>query len=195
MPPGARCCNLAEVLPDGKILWWVSSCHQLYLFYRCGFIRNVFCAPNILGPIAIIIIAGAALGSEAGFLTGAMTAFVSNFIFGQGPWTPWQVFAFGMAGFLAGILFERGILKKTRLPLCIFGAVVVMLVVGPILDTCTLFTMSSAMGGASAAAIYLSGLPVNATLAVATVLTLLLVSQPMFEKLDRVKMKYGMMEG
>lgn len=151
--------------------------------------------PHFKPVIAIIIIAGAALGSEAGFLTGAMTAFVSNFIFGQGPWTPWQVFAFGMAGFLAGILFERGILKKTRLPLCIFGAVVVMLVVGPILDTCTLFTMSSAMGGASAAAIYLSGLPVNATLAVATVLTLLLVSQPMFEKLDRVKMKYGMMEG
>ena len=53
---------------------------------------------------AIIIITAVAFGPEAGFLTGALTAFVSNFIFGQGPWTPWQMFSWGMIGFLAGLL-------------------------------------------------------------------------------------------
>lgn len=69
-----------------------------------------------------------------------------------------------------------------------------MPVVGPLLDICALFTMGSAVTPEGAAAVYLSGLPVNAVHAAATVLTLLLVSKPMFEKLDRVKIKYGMME-
>ena len=69
-----------------------------------------------------------------------------------------------------------------------------MCVVGPLLDTCALFTMSSVITPESAVAIYLSGLPVNAVHTSATVLTLLLVSKPMFEKLDRVKRKYGMLE-
>ena len=151
-------------------------------------------APHFKPMTAIIIIAGMAFGAEAGFLTGAVSGFVSNFIFGQGPWTPWQMFAFGIAGFLAGLLHRKGLLKKKRLPLCIFGGLMVMLIVGPLLDTCALFTMTSEITKESAGLIYLSGLPVNAIHATATVLTLLLVSGPMFEKLDRIKTKYGMME-
>lgn len=151
--------------------------------------------PHFKPMTAIIIITGIAFGAESGFLAGAVSGFVSNFLFGQGPWTPWQMFAFGIAGFLAGLLYQKGLLKKGKLPLCIFGGLTVMLIVGPLLDTCALFTMSSVITPEGAAAIYLSGLPVNAIHASATVLTLLLVSKPLFEKLDRVKIKYGMMEG
>lgn len=157
---------------------------------RAAFIWVPFFKPLV----GIVIITGIALGPESGFLCGATSGFVSNFIFGQGPWTPWQMFAFGIAGFLAGLLFQKGILKKDKLPLCIFGGVVVMCVVGPLLDTCALFTMSSVVNTASAIGIYLSGLPVNAVQASAVVLTLLLVSRPLFDKLDRIKVKYGMME-
>lgn len=150
--------------------------------------------PHFKPMTAIVIIAGAAFGPEAGFLVGAVSGFVSNFIFGQGVWTPWQMFAFGVAGFLAGLLAKRNILKKKKYPMSVFGGVVTMLVVGPLLDTCTLFTMNSVMTWESAAAIYLSGVPVNVIQTMATVLTLLLVAEPMFEKLDRVKLKYGMME-
>lgn len=150
--------------------------------------------PHFKPMTAIIIITGIAFGAESGFLTGAVSGFVSNFIFGQGPWTPWQMFAYGIAGFLAGLLSRKGLLKKKRLSLCIFGGSVVMLVVGPLLDTCALFTMTSVITKESAVSVYLSGLPVNAVHATATVLTLLM-SEPMFEKLDRIKMKYGMMEG
>lgn len=157
--------------------------------------RSVFIWLPYFKPMtAIIILTGIAFGAEAGFLTGAVSGFVSDFFFGQGPWTPWQMFAFGVAGFLAGFLYRRGFLSKKRLSLCLFGAAVVLLLVGPLLDTCTLFTMSSVIETSNILAVYLAGLPVNAMHALATALTLLLVSKPMLEKLDRVKLKYGMTE-
>ncbi len=151
-------------------------------------------APHFKPMTAIIIIAGMAFGAEAGFVTGAVSGFVSNFIFGQGSWTPWQMFAFGTAGFLAGLLYRKGLLSKKRLPLCVFGAICVMCLVGPLLDTGTLFTMTSEITKESAGLVYISGLPVNAVHAAATFLTLLLFSRPMLEKLERIKIKYGMME-
>ena len=57
-----------------------------------------FMLPQFKPTAAIVIIAGVGLGAEAGFLTGALAGFVSNFFFGQGPWTPWQMFAFGIPG-------------------------------------------------------------------------------------------------
>ncbi len=56
---------------------------------------------------ALIILAGISLGPEAGFLIGAMSRFVCNFYMGQGPWTPWQMFCWGLLGFLAGLAFNR----------------------------------------------------------------------------------------
>jgi energy-coupling factor transport system substrate-specific component len=158
--------------------------------------RAAFIAvPHFKPMTAIIMIAGIAFGPEAGFLTGSLSAFASNFIFGQGPWTPWQMFAFGIAGFLAGLLVRCGWLKPKRWPLTIFGAVCVFCIVGPLLDTCTLFLMTSLPSAASVGAIYLSGMPVNAVHALATALTLAIFAKPMLEKLDRLKLKYGMMEG
>jgi len=56
---------------------------------------------------ALIIISGIALGPEAGFLIGAMARFICNFYEGQGPWTPWQIFCWGILGFLAGLVFNK----------------------------------------------------------------------------------------
>lgn len=151
--------------------------------------------PSFKPMVGIIIIAGMAFGAQAGFLTGAISGFISNFIFGQGPWTPWQMFAFGIAGFLAGILTEKGVLNPAnKIPVTVFGGLTVMLIVGPLLDTCTLFTMSSMVDTTSAAAVYLAGAPFNAVHAVAVMLTLFLLTKPMMEKLTRIKIKYGMME-
>ena len=73
-----------------------------------------FMTPQFKPVVAIVIISGVCFGGEAGFLVGAMTGFVSNFFFGQGPWTPWQMFCFGIIGFLAGILYKKGILKNNK---------------------------------------------------------------------------------
>ena len=151
--------------------------------------------PQFKPMTGIVIISGMAFGPSAGFLTGAVSGFVSNFIFGQGPWTPWQMFAFGVAGFIGGLLKNKGLMKgEKRFSSAVLGGLIVMLITGPILDTCTLFTMSSVVNAASAGAIYLAGVPFNAVHAAATALTILLLGKPMLEKLERIRIKYGLME-
>lgn len=56
---------------------------------------------------ALVVVAGIAMGPEAGFLVGALSRFVCNFYMGQGPWTPWQMFCWGLMGFLAGLAFNK----------------------------------------------------------------------------------------
>jgi energy-coupling factor transport system substrate-specific component len=51
--------------------------------------------PNFKPVTALCILAGVVFGRRAGFMVGALAALVSNFFFGQGPWTPWQMFALG----------------------------------------------------------------------------------------------------
>lgn len=148
--------------------------------------------PYFKPMLGLIMIAGIAQGAEAGFLTGAISAFASNFIFGQGPWTPWQMLAYGVAGFLAGLLTWSRLLPKKPLPLAIFGFLSVMLIVGPLLDTCTVFTMSSMIKPSTIGAVYLSGLPVNLTQAAATALTLFAFAKPMLGILERIQIKYGL---
>src|SRR5665648_760076 len=95
-----------------------------------------FLVPQFKPVVAIVIISGICLGKEAGFLIGAMTGFVSNFIFGQGPWTPWQMFCFGIIGFIAGLLFEKTLVTKTprkrQIVLCIYGGLAAFFIYGGI---------------------------------------------------------------
>lgn len=56
---------------------------------------------------AMVVIAGISMGPEAGFLVGALSRFICNFYLGQGPWTPWQMFSWGLLGFLAGLTFNK----------------------------------------------------------------------------------------
>lgn len=63
---------------------------------------------------AMVILSGVALGPEAGFLIGALSRFVLNFYEGQGPWTPWQMFCWGLLAFLAGLIFNQPGLEKKK---------------------------------------------------------------------------------
>ena len=88
--------------PKARELVIISSLCAIGVVGRTAF----FMLPQFKPVAAIVIISGVAFGGETGFLVGAITAFVSNFFFGQGPWTPWQMFSFGIIGFLAGIMFQ-----------------------------------------------------------------------------------------
>ena len=81
-----------------------------------------FMLPQFKPVMAMTIISGVALGGESGFLVGALSMLVSNMLFSQGVWTPWQMFCMGIIGFLAGVLFRKGLLRRTRGSLCTFGA-------------------------------------------------------------------------
>lgn len=157
-----------------------------------------FMLPSFKPILAIVIIAGVALGKESGFLVGAMAAFVSNFLFGQGPWTPFQMIAMALCGFLAGILFQKYYAKadsftgKRKLPLLIFGAVSVFFLYGAIVDIWTILSLSSHPTMATVIAVYGAATYFNAVHAGATVIFLLLLGGPMLKKLKRVQTKYGM---
>ncbi len=69
--------------------------------------------PGVQPSSFLIIVSGLVFGPQAGFLTGAMTALVSNFFLGQGPWTPWQMLGWGLMGMSAAGLMH---MKGPRLP-------------------------------------------------------------------------------
>ena len=157
--------------------------------------RAAFAMVSFFKPMmGIIMITAIAFGPGAGFLTGAVSGFVSNFIFGQGPWTPWQMFAYGVGGAIAGFLARKGIMsEEKKLPTAMIGYVIVQFIVGPILDTCSMFIMGQNVSKEYALSIYGSGVIPNLIHGIATFLTLFLVCKPMIEKLNRMKLKYGMM--
>ena len=150
--------------------------------------------PQFKPVAAIVIIAGVCLGAQSGFLVGAVSAFVSNFFFGQGPNTPWQMFAFGIIGFLAGLLYERGPLKSKRLSLCIFGGLSTLLLYGGIVNLGTLLISGLPPTLPAYLTVCLGSLPFDLIHAVASIIFLFLISQPMIEKLERIKTKYGLLE-
>ncbi|MDR1512020.1 MAG: ECF transporter S component [Propionibacteriaceae bacterium] len=153
-----------------------------------------FMIPQFKPITAIVIVTGATLGPEAGFLVGAMSGFVSNFFFGQGPWTPWQMFAFGVIGFLAGLVFRRGRLPRRVFPLIAFGAVATFVVYGLLMDTCTIFLWTDRPTWAYALTVYASGVPFNLMHAASTVIFLAVLAKPMVEKIQRLQVKYGLIE-
>lgn len=156
--------------------------------------RVVVLIPNFKPMTAIIMLTGIALGPEAGFLTGAVSAFASNFFFSQGPWTPWQMMGYGFGGFLAGILFFGKKRNHSPAMLAVFGFLTIQLVVGPLLDCCTVFTTESKLSWKFAAAVFAAGVPYNFKHALACAVIMLLFSKPLLEKLERLIVKYGMMD-
>ena len=153
-----------------------------------------FMLPQFKPVVALVIIAGVAFGGESGFLVGAMTGFVSNFFFGQGPWTPYQMFAFGVIGFLAGVFFRKGLLRRTQASLAVFGAFAAVLVYGGIMNPATVMIYQSHPTLTLLLASYLQGIPFDLVHAAATVTFLAIIAKPMLEKLDRIKLKYGLVE-
>ena len=153
-----------------------------------------FMLPQFKPLVAIVIIAAVSFGPEAGFLTGAVATFVSNFFFGQGPWTPWQMFACGIIGFIAGLLFKEGRLPKNRVIICVYGGLATLLIYGVLLNFASLIMWTSEINKANLIAIYASGLPMDMVHAVASVIFLAVLADPMLEKLERIKIKYGLIE-
>ena len=153
-----------------------------------------FMLPEFKPVWAVTIIAGVAFGGETGFLVGAMTMLASNVMFSQGPWTPWQMFAMGIIGFLAGVLFRKGLRRRSRLSLCIFGAMACILIYGGIMNPASALMWAGTLNWGTVLTYYISGFPVDCVHAAATWIFLWFAAEPMLEKLDRIKTKYGLVE-
>ncbi len=153
-----------------------------------------FMLPQFKPVLALVIISGVCFGGESGFLVGAVTAFVSNFFSAQGPWTPWQMFAMGIIGFFAGVIFQKGILQKTRANLCIFGAIAAIGVYGGIMNPASVLMWNPTPTADLILSSFVLGFSFDVIHAASTVFFLWLISPAMIDKLDRIKKKYGLIE-
>ncbi|MCQ2448664.1 MAG: ATP-binding cassette domain-containing protein [Clostridia bacterium] len=151
-----------------------------------------FMLPQFKPVMAVTIISGVALGGEVGFFVGAGTMLVSNILFAQGPWTPWQMFAMGIIGFLAGILFQKRLFIRAKASLCVFGVLAAFVIYGGLMNlSSALIWNAETLNIKILLSYYATGLPMDAVHAGATALFLWFGAEPMLEKLDRIKTKYG----
>ena len=104
------------------------------------------------------------------------------------------MFAMGIMGLLAGILFRKGLLHRDRLSLSVFGGLTTFVIYGGIMNPASILMYQPDPDWKMILTAYLTGVPADAIHAFATVLFLWFLSEPMLEKLDRVKVKYGLIE-
>ncbi len=139
---------------------------------------------------AITAITGFKMGPEAGFLTGAVSAIASNMLFGQGPWTPFQMFTWGIIGYIAGWLGKTS-LMETKIGLILYGIIAGVLF-SFIMDIWTVMSYDGAFSWTRYLQAAGTALPFTLAYAVSNVVFLLLLTKPIGEKLERIQIKYGL---
>lgn len=148
--------------------------------------------PSVQPTTFVIIVAALAFGSEAGFIIGAVAAIVSNLFLGQGPWTPWQMFCWGMVGATAGWLRHTPLLRS-RLGLCAFGLVWGFLF-GWIMNIWSLISMPDALSWKLVVLAYIQSFYFDLAHALANVFFLGTMGVGWLKVLSRLQRKYGLME-
>lgn len=148
--------------------------------------------PDCKPVSAICILAGAVFGRRCGFMVGALAALVSNFFFGQGPWTPWQMYGWGLVGYLAGVLADAGVFERFWQAVYAYGFCSALLY-GVILDSWHVIGYVSPLTWQGALLAYGAGMPFNVVHGVATVAFLLVIWAPWRRKLERIRAKYALM--
>lgn len=181
--------------------------------------------PSFKPVSAIAIIAGAAFGRRSGFMVGAIAALVSNFFFGQGPWTPWQMYGWGLIGYLGGVLAQLGAFDGVRQ---VFGRVrvepgapdapgsdsrqafakaivgLIPLVVwgfasgyvyGFVLNIWSIVGFYHPQSIGQALIVYAAALPFDTTHGIATAVFLVALYGPWMRKLARIRKKYALLGG
>lgn len=144
----------------------------------------------LLKPVtAMVILAALYLGKEAGFLVGAGAAVISNFLFGQGPWTVFQMLAWGLIGFFAGIL-SQPLLRSKALLLC-YGAVT-GIAYSMLMDVWTVLWHYEGFSMGYYTAALLTALPYTLLYVGGNLLFLWLLAKPVGHKLQRIRIKYGL---
>ena len=143
----------------------------------------------IFKPVtAIVVLCAVYLGPQAGFYTGSVAALLSNFLFGQGPWTPFQMLGWGLIGLFAGLLSRP--LGKSRVLLLLYG-VLAGVAFSAVMDVWSVLWASGALHVEGYTAALITALPHTALYAASNVIFLAVFAKPIGDKLQRIKIKYG----
>lgn len=148
--------------------------------------------PSVQPVSAIVILSAYVFGAEAGFIIGAVAALVSNIYFGQGPWTPWQMFAWGLIGLSTGWLRNVWWMKK-RSGLLIFGFLWGFLF-GWIMDVWYIISLPDAFSWGLVAAAYASSFYFDLAHALSNVFFLAILAGGWTKVLERFRKKYGLLQ-
>ena len=159
--------------------------------------RILFAAVPDFKPVsAIAIIAGATLGRRNGFMVGALAALTSNFFFGQGMWTPWQMYAWGAVGYVGGALADAGVFRRRdsrvrtwALVVCGFAS---GLLYGAIINTYDVIGFVQPLTWAGAIARVAAAVPYDVVHGAATAIFLVALYGPWTRRIDRVVQKFAL---
>lgn len=147
--------------------------------------RVVVFIPFFKPCTAIIIITGSVFGPVIGGMVGMLTGLLSNIVFGQGPWTPFQMFSWGIIGVIAGLLR----IKKKWVAI-VFGFLVTVILYGGIMNFYSMLTGGSVFNIYRYVAFVINGLPCDLIHSAATVVFLYFGWNPFIKRLERMKKKY-----
>lgn len=147
--------------------------------------------PSVKPVSALIIILAVVFGSQDGFLAGSLSALLSDFVFGMGPWTPFQMIAWGLIGYLAGMFSKQ--LYQNQWLLYLYGLISGILF-SLIMDLWSVLTIEQTFNLTRYLVTFLSSLPVTIIYMISNIVFLILLKTTMFRILQRVKVKYGIEE-
>ena len=151
--------------------------------------RVIFYPLPAFKPVtAIIILTAMYFGSEAGFVTGSLTALVSGIFYLQGPWVPFQMLVWGIIGFIAGLLQKKNLLSK-KLPLCAYG-VISGAMFSLIMDIWTVISVDKTFSFARYLTMIGISMPFMLMYCISNVVFLLILANPLGNKFKRIKTKY-----
>ena len=137
---------------------------------------------------AITVITGTYLGMEAGFLVGSLSALISNFYFGQGPWTAFQMLAWGLVGLFAGIFGKA--LRRHKSLLVLYG-VLSGVTYSLVMDVWSVMWYNGTFSSDLFVTSVIAAIPFTVIYSISNLVFLLLMAKPFGEKLERIKVKYG----
>lgn len=173
---------------SSRELTLVSTMIALAVISRAAF----YFIPQVKPIAAVVIVASVCLGAQRGYIVGVFSAFISNFIFGQGIHTPFQMAALGLVGFIAGVVFSK--LRANRLSLAITGFLLAAVIYGLIVDMSTiLVAYGTHITLAGVIAVYTAGVPFSFVFGVSTAAFLFFFGEPFIKKVQRVCTKYGLL--
>lgn len=154
--------------------------------------RTVFMLTPSFKPVTVmVIICGIVFGRSSGFMCGSLSALISDFVFGVGPWTPFQMLSWGMIGYFAGV-FSKTLLKSRFLLYCY--SILCGIGYSLIMDLWSVLAFESSFNLRRYFAVILTSLPVMVVYIVSNIVFVFLLSKTMFQILRRVKIKYGILE-
>lgn len=169
--------------PEPKELVLIAAFTTITVLSRLIFIP----IPGFKPVTAILIIIGIVFGKEIGFMVGALTAVLSNVYFGQGPWTPFQMFSWGIIGYLAGMF--RNILKDNTFLILLFGAFSGVLF-SLLMDFHSVLMYDNAFRLKRYLGVIGVSLPVTLEYIISNMIFLLIFGKPLIAILDRIRIKY-----